>query len=95
MEAPQDNETMPLKDGFNFTPMFNGQRVRMRALGLNPEGQAFLANSRQVRASGVLGIVRDTDTHIAWVVKSRECSLDGCYCDAEIILWVAPCAWCI
>ena len=29
MESPQDNETMPLKDGFNFTPIYQGQRVRM------------------------------------------------------------------
>jgi len=84
MEGPQDNETMPLKDGFNFTPIYKGQRVRMRAEGLETEGRLFVAGVRTTRP-GVMGVVRDQDTQIPWVVESRECSIPGCFCDAEII----------
>lgn len=86
MESPQDNETMPLKDGFNFTPIFEGQRVRMR---LDP---------RDLHMAGTKGLgfrckVRDLDTKLSYDVYGITCSAPGCDCDARIVEYGSPKPW--
>jgi hypothetical protein len=77
METPQDNDTMPLKDGFfNFTPMFNGERVRMRI-------DEVLAGD-DTRGPGFHGYVVDLDTKQRYAVYGHPCGLPNCYCDARI-----------
>jgi hypothetical protein len=84
VESPQDNETMPLKDGFNFTPLFKGQRVRMRAQAMDSTGRAFISGALRIRQGGMRGVVRDSDTNLVYMVISKACEIDGCWCDAEI-----------
>lgn len=77
MEFPQDNDTMPLKDGFNFTPLFQGQRVRMRVAPKTLEAIG--------RGEGYKGMVQDLDTQKVYSVYGRPCGVPHCYCDAEIV----------
>ena len=64
---------MPLRNGFNFTPMFQGERVRMRAYGLDRKGTLMVAGDRSVRRSEFTGVVEDLDTLIPWVVRTAVC----------------------
>jgi hypothetical protein len=77
MESPQDNDTMPLKDGFNFTPMFNGVRVRMRISA----GDLGLASRQRL---GYRTWVTDLDTGLRYDVYGLGCGNPRCYCDAQI-----------
>jgi hypothetical protein len=65
MESPQDNDTMPLKDGFNFTPVFKGVRVRMRI----SDSDLALASRRGLYFRGW---VTDLDTGIKYDVYGDQ-----------------------
>lgn len=82
MEKPQDNDTMLLKDGFNFTPIdeADGQRCRMRISGADLTNVLNRANRRP----GFIFTVTDLDTNKRYRVQSRPCNLPRCYCDASI-----------
>ena len=85
MESPQDNDTMPLKDGFNFTPIYAGgmdlaligTRVRMR---ISADDLA-LASKRRL---GYRTWVTDLDTKLRYYVYGLACSAPRRYCDAQI-----------
>ena len=80
MESPQDNATMPLKDGFNFTPIYNGQRVRMRV------GDNELPPSHIRYSPGEeIGYIGDLDTGTTYRLVARACYLPSSGCDAEIM----------
>jgi hypothetical protein len=70
----QPNDGKPLTDGFNFTPIYKGERVRMRA--------KFDGAIRE-RKRGFQGMVTDLDSGKRYRVYGRDCGLQ-CYCDAEI-----------
>lgn len=80
MEYPQNNETMPLKDGFNFTPRMRiGDgfiRVRMR---ISETDHNSLGRGR-----GLQGIVTDLDTGKRYKVYGASCGLPRCMCDSKI-----------
>lgn len=77
METGQDNETMPLKDGFNYTPIHRGARVRMRISKTDWE-------SVQDRGLGPRGVITDLDTDKRYESHGLSCGLPRCMCDAEI-----------
>jgi hypothetical protein len=93
MESPQDSGATPLKDGFNFTPMFKGVRVRMRIL----DSDLALASRRQVatrcsarKPADILGYrtwVTDLDTNLRYDVYGLDCGTPCCHCDAQIFLF--------
>jgi hypothetical protein len=68
---------MPLTDGFTFTPVFRGRRVRMR---LSAEDDKRIDG----RGPGPRGVVTDLDTGKRYRVYGKRCSLPKCYCDAKI-----------
>lgn len=73
---PRDN-SVPLTDGFNFTPIYKGKRVKLRL------GEA----DRKVigyRGLGLRGTVTDLDTGKTYKVYGRSCGLPNCQCDSEI-----------
>lgn len=78
MEYPQNNNTQPLADGFNFTPYSPdlGCRVRMRI------DRTLLRGSR---GRGLRGIVTDLDSGIKYKVYGMSCGLPRCMCDAKIV----------
>lgn len=85
MESPQDNETMPLRDGFNFTPIYNGERVRMRAAPADQAGAMYIRGFR-ARRRPIEGLIRDRDTDVIYLVEPRPCGRPRCFCDYEIRL---------
>lgn len=66
-----------MRDGFNFTPIHEGVRCRMRA--------DLTYALKDKRGPGPQGIVTDTDTGKRYRIEGRPCELPACYCDAEII----------
>ena len=60
--------------GFNYTPIFNGVRVQVRA--------RFLPTAKHGKIS--VRKIEDLDTHKVYRVYVRACSLPNCMCDAEI-----------
>lgn len=76
MESPQVNGVTPLPEGFNFTPILNGVRVRMRL------SETDFAKIR--RGPGLYGTVTDLDDGQRYKVYGRSCGAPHCMCDAEI-----------
>jgi hypothetical protein len=74
MQEQAMNNSTPLTDGANYTPIYKGKRVRMRA---------DLREVTRTRGRGFQGHVTDLDTNIRYRVFGRDCGLN-CYCDAEI-----------
>jgi len=75
---PMDN-SVPLRDGFNFTPIYRGKRIRMR---ITPKDMRFIDRLGRIR--GFRGVVTDLDTNERYRVYGRACSLPHCMCDATI-----------
>lgn len=74
---PIDNHE-PLKDGFNFTPLYQGERVRLRISREDRDGTCGY------RGPGLKGVITDLDTGKQYKVYGRSCGLPRCMCDSEI-----------
>ena len=72
MEYPQDNNTIPLQGGFNFTPWCDALKCRVR-----------MRIERGLRVP-TSGIITDLDTGKRYEVRPRPCGLPHCNCDASI-----------
>lgn len=81
MEKPQNNDTMPLRNGFNFTPIDASDNVRVR-MRIDPE--VLSALPRGTVPHRFIGLVKDLDTDIQYRCFAKSCSLPGCCCDVEI-----------
>lgn len=82
MEKPQNNETMPLANGFNFMPRDGRDDTRVRMRVSADELARLPIKHRDCNV--VLGVVTDLDTGVRYQVVSASCGLAQCVCDAVI-----------
>jgi hypothetical protein len=76
MTADKTRYEIPLQNPY-LTPWLNWERVALRV--------SVRDSAKARRGPGDHGIITDLDTGKRYTLRGRPCSIQDCYCDAEIV----------